>query len=196
MRLRSMILAIALSLAAFTAHACEDGVWNRLKAEDIQARGLSDRVDLYNTTLRQAMHDTRLGYGVMLFVIDCPLNGHAIRAIKLPTFMAEPFYGLYITVAAIRNPSDEDAVREARRQVCLIATGIADDDQREKDVDDERSARCMLSLANVSKDDEYARWLTRRFDLNRRAAVGTGQRIDLDAMIRSIERMQLSLPDK
>ncbi|MEY4747737.1 MAG: hypothetical protein RLZZ416_786 [Candidatus Parcubacteria bacterium] len=156
------------SLAQPQKTVCEDGVWNPLKEPDIAARNLTRRVAVFNDAVQAALKGFD-GRKIVVVVADCPVFGYAIRAIKLHNGMSAgivsipPTYGIYVTAAYIRNTDEDDLPRKARRQVCIIRSGVVENTQRPPDGPDEPPLKkCMLESAIAVGDMDYARVLAQQ----------------------------------
>ncbi len=149
------------------AIVCENGLWSPLSAAQIAAHELEARIAHFSAAATGA----KLGntYELKIIPLDCPISGYAIRSIKTsPGIPAIPFnilptYNVYVTVAYLRNKLElEDLARDARKQVCLIRSGIVDAVQRGDDPKESPLLRrCMLEEAVVAGDTQYASWLAR-----------------------------------
>lgn len=150
------------------AASCESGMWNKLTDEQIAEQKLSERVTAFTDAAHGAQTNQRSK--IEIIVIDCPMYGYALRAIKLHNglsggsmFSIPETYGLYVTAAYLRNKLEaDDVARDARKQVCLIRSGVVDTQQRGDDPQDNvMMKRCMLEEAVVAGDTDYAKWLAK-----------------------------------
>ena len=173
----ALTLLLTLAASALSQQAskisCDTGIWSLQTDEQIAAYGISEKVAIFSAALTEARKHDRVSRTVKLHVADCPVYGYAIRAIKQHSGMnagimmnIPPAYGIYATVALIRNKADGDLVHEARKQTCMIMTNVADNSGRPEDFELPASTKrniqtCELQLAVNFDDADYATWLSK-----------------------------------
>jgi hypothetical protein len=165
LRTFAITTALFVSLAASpvlaqSSSACADGAWHRLEDADVLNMGVMERAEVFDDALKMA---TDRAHRIYEFVIDCPMSGYDIRAIRLPAMPGTAAnYGLYVTVAYLHKGEMTDLIHRAWQQACMIRNGAADMTQRPaEDPDTPDIRRCTLDAAVAANDTEYARWLAR-----------------------------------
>lgn len=181
LRVALLVVGLVSSVSAAIADGaraprveCMDGEWKTLSEPDIKGLGLTERVDAFSSVV-YGMQRLSTRHDITVVVTDCSrMTRHAVYAeqfISLPslggagfvTFIAR--YGIYVSVAFIRNTEMPDLLREARKRVCMIHAGVSSGTHIEMlNLTPGIALRCMLREARSAGDTEYARWLDRLID--------------------------------
>ncbi len=174
MTTRFAVIAISAFFATSVASpalaapsSCDDGKSTELSREQVVGLGLIASASTFEESVRDIRLDPEK-IRILVRVVDCPYFGHVIRSVRMLAEAASsrvPLYYVYLTTAYLRNRTEPaDLTRDARRQVCIIRTGEADDrNQKTPDgVDSKLRKHCMLDSAVRAGDMEYATALARQ----------------------------------
>jgi hypothetical protein len=171
MILGSLMLTSSAPAQSKYGLSCQNGTWNILKDSDIAALKLTDPVSAFTKAVESAQAGDPVPRTIKVIVTDCPVDGHAIRAIKLPPallvsgegrFAMVSVYGLYVTVAYIGNTEEVDLARGARRHVCIIKSAVVENLQRPaEEPNDPGILKCVMDAAIIADDKEQVEWLAK-----------------------------------
>jgi|GEM_PF-5960301 len=179
---KALLTGITLVLIALSSNAaaqsvqevsCVDRSFGRLFEADIARLGLTASAVAFSAAV-YSVRSRAANRDISVIITDCSRLG---RSIVVREFMPFPSlsdfgglisstqFGLYVSVAFIRNTPMLDLVRAGRRYACKVHSGDYDS-RRMHTAQDNPSIglRCMHRGALVAGDAEYARWLERLID--------------------------------
>ncbi|HTR18606.1 MAG TPA: hypothetical protein VMH91_01335 [Candidatus Paceibacterota bacterium] len=158
----------ALMLATpVRAVECVDHVSNVLKDSDIRALDLTERVNEFSKAMQVVSQRSPNRIAIDIVVRDCPYYGTLnsfFSFAEMPAIGIPRTYSVHITAARLRNTEDTQLLRDARREACVIVSGILDMPQASPPAQGEESpavVRCMIQESVRANDIQYAEWLAR-----------------------------------
>jgi hypothetical protein len=135
-----------------------------LSGFDITDKGIGNAYSFFNNTVKEVLDAVAPDYTINVTVTNCPVFGHPVRSVdamsfpllewKGNTFVSVPsrHYTLYVTAYFLQITIHAEVVEVIRREVCIIASGGAQDFDRPSVVEDTAKVLACIRKAQEAQE--------------------------------------------